>query len=179
MGVIETERLLLKLYTEEDAEGLYAYAKNPEVGPPAGWKPHESVEESRTIIREMFMVSGAWAIFWKETGQLIGTIALENDRFRPDARSREMGYSLSRDFWGRGIITEAAKAVIKYGFDVMGLDQISICTGPVNYRSQAVIRKCGFTYEGIIRRAYKIFDGSFRDSLCFSMTREEYIEKYC
>ena len=87
MKTLETERLILRAYTEEDAQGLYEYAKDPDVGPRAGWKPHESAEESREIIRTMFMPVEAWAIFLKEDGRLIGTIGLENDRHR-DENSR-------------------------------------------------------------------------------------------
>lgn len=171
---LETERLLLIPYTLDNAEELFEYAKDPKVGPPAGWKPHESIEESRQIIKEIFEPVGSWAIRWKEDNRLIGTIGLEVDRFRPDGNSREIGYSLASDMWGRGIMPEAVKAVLDYAFNEMKLDQVGICTGPTNKRSQGVIEKCGFVYEGTIRRAYKIYDGSFRESLIFSMTKEEY-----
>ena len=178
-GIIETERMILTPYTpeDEDAEGLYEYAKNPDVGPHAGWKPHESVAESKMIIEEMFMPAGAWAIRLKDSGRLIGTIGLEPDKYRPESNSREVGYSLAKDYWGKGLMTEAVHAVLDYGFYEKNLDQIAICTGPENKRSQRVIEKTGFTYEGTIRRAYKIYTGECRDSLCYSMLREEWEEK--
>lgn len=175
---IETERLFLVPYTKDDAEELYEYAKNPNVGPPAGWKPHESVAESRKIIEEIFEPVGSWAIRWKEDNRLIGTIGLEYDKYRPDGNSREIGYSLAYDMWGKGIMPEAVKAVMDYAFNEMMLDQIGICTGAANKRSQGVIEKCGFSYEGTIRRAYQIYDGSFRESLVFSITRDEYEALY-
>jgi len=175
---IETERLILRPYEIEDAVALFSIASDPNVGPHAGWKPHESVEESEQVLREILIPSGAFAVIEKAGGRLIGAIALEDDRYRPDANSRELGYWLVSDMWNRGLMTEAARAVMKYGFRIMGLSQIGICTAPDNVRSQAVIRKCGFVPEGRIRRTYKIYDGTLRDSMVYSITREEYEEKY-
>ena len=73
-------------------------------------------------------------------------------------------------------MTEACKAVMEYGFKELDLEIIGICTGEVNKRSQRVIEKCGFKYEGTIRKTYEIYDGSLRDSLVFSILREEYDE---
>lgn len=175
-ATIETERTILRRYTEEDAEALYEIAKDPDVGPHAGWAPHESPAASLEIIRELFLKTDTFAVTDKETGRLIGTTALEPDRLRPDANSWELGYWLARDQWGKGLMTEVAKAMITYGFEDRKLDQIGICTSPVNKRSQNIIKKCGFTYEGTIRRTYKIYDGTLRDSLVFSMLKEEYEE---
>lgn len=174
MKQLETERLLLTGWKRKDAGDLFEYAQNPNVGPPAGWKPHENVRESKQIIKRIFLTSQVWAIRDKTTGKAIGTIGFEEDRYRPGIKSRELGYSLSEAYWGKGIMTEAAKEVIRYGFDVLKLEMICICTGPENERSQSVIRKCGFTYEGTLRSAFKIYDGSLRDVLCHSLTREEY-----
>lgn len=178
MKNLETERLTLTMFTLEDAEGLYAYAKNPNVGPHAGWSPHKSVEESREIIEKLFKPVETWAIRLKDGGKLIGSIGLEPDKYRPDANSLELGYSLSEEYWRQGIMTEAAKEVIRFAFEELGLDQIGICTGLTNQRSQGVIKKCGFKYEGTIRRTYKVYDGTLRDSMIFSMLREEYEELY-
>lgn len=181
MKTLETERLRLTMFTVEDAAELYAYAKNPNVGPHAGWSPHKSVEESETIIRDLFLPNKTWAIRLKsevgadgKPGKLIGSIGLEPDRYRPDANSLELGYSLSEDYWKQGIMTEAAKEVIRFGFEELHLSQMGICTGRANKRSQRVIEKCGFRYEGTIRRTYKVYDGTLRDSLLFSMLKEEY-----
>lgn len=174
MRNLETERLLLSEWKRKDAADLYEYAKNPNVGPHAGWKPHENLKESKQIIKLIFRPNQVWAIRDKETGRAIGTIGFEEDKYRPGIKSRELGYSLSEEYWGRGLMTEAAREVIRYGFEELKLDMISICTGPENTRSQNVIRKCGFTYEGTLRKAYKIYDGSIRDVLCHSLMKEEY-----
>ena len=176
MKRIETERLVLDKWTtsEEDIRGLYEYAKDPEVGPNAGWKPHESEEESREIIEELFIPHQVWAIREKESGKIIGSIGLEPDRRRENVNSCEMGYSLAKESWGRGYMTEAARAVIDYAFEELDLVVLAICTGPENKRSQRVIEKCGFKFEGIQRKGYHIYDGTDRDNLVYSMLREEW-----
>ena len=174
MKPIETERLILKPWSEDDAEGLFAYAKDPDVGPHAGWKPHSDVAESLRIIRTLFLPNDVWAITIKNSGKIIGSVGLEPDKRRPGINASELGYALSREYWGNGIMTEAAKAVIDFAFEVYKLDVISVCTGPQNKRSQSVIQKCGFVYEGTERRCYATYDGTIRDSKCYSLLREEW-----
>lgn len=171
---LETERLILRMWRKKDAPELYEYAKNPNVGPHAGWKPHESVAESRMIISQLFLTNMCWAIVDKKSGKVIGSIGLEEDKFRPDIKSKELGYSLSEDYWKQGIMTEAAKCVICHAFDNLKLDVLMIRTGDANLRSQRVIEKCGFAYEGTLRRTYRIYDGSIREVRCYSMLKEEY-----
>ena len=178
--IIETERLLLTSWedTEEDAKGLYAWASNPNVGPNAGWKPHESVEESRKIIREMFIPGGdGFAIRDKETGEIIGNIAVYEDTARENVAAMEVGYALKEECWGKGIMTEACRAIMKYAFEKYDLAIMSIRTSEVNARSQGVINKCGFNYEGTLRKAYHIYTGFDRDSRFYSITREEWEEQ--
>ena len=170
----ETERLILRTWERKDARELFEYASNPNVGPAAGWKPHESVAESRSIIDQIFRVNTTWAIVYRATGSVIGSIGLEPDKIRTNIKSRELGYSLSEDHWGEGIMTEAAKRVISYAFKEMDLDVLMIRTSDTNRRSQRVIEKCGFKYEGTLRRAYRIYDGTLRDTRVYSMLKEEY-----
>lgn len=174
---LETQRLILSSWTKKDSGALYAYAKNPNVGPNAGWKPHESERESKRIIRQIFLSSMTWKITWKATGQVIGSIGLEEDRHRPSIASKEMGYSLDENFWGRGIMAEAGEAIMGYAFSQLRLDILSIQTGPTNLRSQRVIEKLGFHYEGTLRLTYRTYDGSARDARVYSITREEWEEK--
>lgn len=171
---LETDRLILRMWNKKDAPALYEYAKNPNVGPNAGWKPHASVYESRMIIKEIFLPNMCWAIVDKESGKVIGSIGLEEDAFRPGVKSKELGYSLSEDHWKKGIMTEAAKKVIRHAFEDLMLDVLMIKTGDANIRSQRVIEKCGFTYEGTLRRAYLLYDRSIREIRCHSMLKEEY-----
>ena len=175
---IETDRLILRMWSKRDAEALFDYAKDPDVGPNAGWKPHANVGESRLIIDQLFRRNMTWAIVEKETGTVVGSIGFEPDKYRPEINSREMGYSLAKSRWGNGYMTEAAKALIKYAFQELKLDVLMIRTSESNIRSQRVIDKCGFVYEGTLRRAYRTYDDNKREVRCYSMLREEYEKLY-
>ncbi len=175
---LETDRLILRMWTKKDAQALFEYAKDPDVGPNAGWKPHENPGESRMIIEQLFRCNMTWAIVEKETGEIIGSIGFEEDKYRPNINSKEMGYSLAKSRWGRGYMTEAAKRLIRYGFDELKLVVLMIRTSDTNVRSQRIIEKCGFTYEGTLRRAYRTYDKNMREVRCYSMLREEYEKLY-
>lgn len=172
---LETERLLLRAWTKADAGDLFDYAKNPNVGPNGGWKPHETIEESMEIIDSLFLAEYyIFAIQWKATGKVIGAIGFEEDGKRPSICCLELGYALAEEFWGMGIMTEAARMAITYGFEELELDLISIYRNPKNTRSGRVIEKCGFKREGVLRKANKIYDGTLRDVACYSLKKEEY-----
>ena len=173
---LTTRRLRLVPWTEEDAAALFELARNPDVGPRAGWKPHESPEESRDVIREILIPAGAFKILSRQTGALMGCIALEADRHREGIRSRELGYWMGKPYWGQGLMTEAAEALLAYGFRGLELEIVSVCTSPANVQSQRVIEKLGFTLEGRRRRCFRVYDGSIRDSFYYSLLREEWLQ---
>lgn len=168
----------MRQWTKKDAKDLFEYASNPDVGPHAGWKPHASVSESKFIIDELFRQNTTWCITEKGVGKPIGSIGFEVDKYRPEINSREMGYSLSKEHWKKGYMTEAAKRLIRYGFDELKLDVLMIRTSDANLRSQRVIEKCGFVYEGTLRRAYRLYNREIREVRCYSMLREEYEKLY-
>lgn len=176
MEPIETKRLLLRAWSSEDADDLFAYAKNPNVGPHGGWKPHESVEESKVIIRDLFLGKySCWAIVERNSGKVIGSIGFEPDTKRNEPTCMELGYALAEEHWGKGYMTEAAEAAIRHGFSKMGLSMIAIYRDPRNQRSGRVIDKSGFTYEGTLRRAHTVYNGEVRDVACYSMTLDEHL----
>ncbi len=176
MKTLETPRLLLRDWQKEDAEDLYHYAKDPEVGPAAGWKPHESIEESRDILDKMFLGSTeVWAIVSKEDGRVIGSLGLHGDSKRAGVPGVKMlGYVLSREYWGRGLMTEAAKAALAYAFEEEKLQMVSVFHFPFNGRSRRVIEKCGFRREGFLRMATCQYNGKILDEVCYSLTADEY-----
>lgn len=174
--MIETERLLLRPFVQGDAEGLFNYAKDPAVGPDGGWKPHESIEEAEQILQEVFLgQEDMFAIIEKEQGRLIGSIGLVTDPHRQNPKVRMLGYALGEAFWGKGYATEAAKAVLFYGFLEKGYDLISVTHYTYNSPSEGVILKCGFRKEGILRQGEERFDGVVLDFACYSLTKAEFL----
>ena len=148
---IETERLLLRPWQEEDISDLYAYASIPGVGEMAGWVHHKSMEESRQILNMFLSGKKTFALQLKGTGHVIGSLGIElmdPDPVEGEGDGREIGYVLSKDFWGRGLMTEAVKAVIAYCFETLGYDYLTCGHFIQNDRSRRVIEKCGFTYFG-------------------------------
>ena len=174
MKILYTERLTIRPFQMRDLDAFFAYAKTPDVGPNAGWKPHANKEESARLLVDFIEKDESWAITDRETGKLMGSIGLHEDQARGYRRARSLGYVLASECWGRGLATEAAKAVIAYAFDDLGADIVSVRHYPFNLRSKRVIEKCGFTYEGTLRRAVLLYDGSIQDCVCYSMLREEY-----
>ena len=174
---IETERLRLRPFNASDLQDFYTYAKNEKIGHGAGWKPHESLAESEEILAHFMEQDDVWAIEDKQTGAIIGSIGLHEDRHRPLEGVRMLGYVLAEPYWGKGIMPEAATALLHYGFTEVGLKLISVYHFSFNDQSRRVIEKLGFTYEGMLRYAFQDYRGKVFDSLCYSMTKEEFINK--
>ena len=162
---METERILLRRWRESDAETLYRYASDPEVGPRAGWPPHGSVDESREIIRTLFRGDGMWAVEWKATGEAIGCVGYlpataSNLRIADD--QCEVGYWIARPFWGKGICTEAMRLVVDYCFRVKGFAVLWGDYFPENPASGRVMEKCGFRDTGEVTLCPNLEVGSDR-----------------
>lgn len=178
MRTIETKRLLLRPFIESDLEDFYYYAKNPNVGPNAGWKPHENIEETKNLLNEFMNGDEVLAIVWKEDMKVIGSLGLHNDRLRSADNVKMLGYVLSEEYWGRGITTEASKAILKYAFTELELSMVTVNHYTFNETSKRVIEKCGFIYEGTLRHCIKIYNGNTYDLACYSMTKEEWEKIY-
>ena len=149
--MMETERLILRPWCESDAEALFKYASDPDVGPRAGWPPHKSVEESLQIIRTVFNTPTMWAVELKETGEAIGCVgylpASVSNLHIPDDQC-EVGYWIGKPYWGRGICTEALRLVIDYCFNVKHFTTLWGDFFPSNPASGRVMTKCGFIDTG-------------------------------
>lgn len=172
-----TERLLLRPLKMEDADALYACSCGPNVGPNAGWKPHQSPEETRALMEPVFLRPGVFGIFVKQSGTLVGSIGLIDDPRREYERSRMLGYSLGEPYWGHGYMTEAGRAVLDYGFGTMGLLVISAYCYPFNARSIRVLQKLGFSYEGTLCLCEKRYDGAVLDNQCYALTAEQFCKQ--
>lgn len=147
---IETERLILRPFKSSDLEDLYEYASVDGVGEMAGWKHHESKEKSKEILDMFITEDKVFAIVLKESGKVIGSLGVEKygleDRLTEfdGYLGREIGYVLSKDYWGRGIMPEAVKTIIDYLFNVLNLDFLTCGYFDFNGQSKRVQEKCGF-----------------------------------
>ncbi len=145
-----TERLILRHWEESDAENLYEYAKDPDVGPIAGWPAHQSIEESLDVIKNVFNTKEAYAICLKTDNKAIGAIELKLNG-HTDMTNRddecELGYWLGKPFWGQGIMPEAAKEMIRHAFEDIGMTKIWVGYYEGNTKSKRVQEKTGFRYQ--------------------------------
>ena len=148
--MLKTERLILRRFEESDAENIYEYAKDPDIGPIAGWPPHKSASESLDVIRNVFSAAECYAVCLKEDGKAIGAIELKLNG-HTDMTDRddecELGYWLGRPFWGQGIMPEAAREMLRHAFEDLGMQNVWCGYYDGNTKSKRVQEKCGFRYQ--------------------------------
>lgn len=149
--ILETERLIIRPWRDEDLEDFYEYARVDGVGQMAGWTPHSSIEISRQILSDFIEGKKTFTLELKENHKVIGSVGLEDcwlDLGKPyiDLVGREIGYVLSKDYWGRGLMPEAVKRVLQYCFGVLDYDFIQCSHSVSNLQSQRVIEKAGFSF---------------------------------
>lgn len=147
MTAVETERLYLRPWTEEDIAACHELAKDPEVGPMCGWLPHKDREETAMIVRKVLMKDDAFAIVRKEDGRLMGDITLKE---MPD-HCREFGTWLGKEFWGHGYIEEAAEALMHYGSVTLGVDTYYWNYFDGNRNSKRASEKLGFHEVKVVK----------------------------
>lgn len=165
MKIMETERILFRPWGDDDAVTLYKYASDPEVGPRAGWPPHNSVEESLEIIRTVFNSDHMWAIELKETREPIGCMGYMvhgESNIDIGENDAEVGYWIARPYWNHGICTEALRLLIDYCFKEKGFKTLWADYFPENPASGRVMVKCGFRDTGSVNRCSKLQVGSDR-----------------
>jgi len=175
---IETERLVLRRVELSDAPAMFAnWTGDDQVTRYLTWPTHASVEVTEGFVKyllgEYEKPEGyCWGIAWKDNErELFGMISVVKIDEEIDAL--EIGYCLGRRWWGRGVMTEALGAVIAFCFDTLGAQRVSARHDTNNPASGAVMRKCGMTYEGTLRRADKNNQG-ICDAAYYSILREEY-----
>lgn len=148
--VLETERLILRPFKLEDLDDFYEYASVPDVGERAGWNHHENKDESLIVLSRFIESDKTFAILLKENKKVIGSLGVEkyNDEDKleefKDYKGRELGFVLSKDYWGKGIMKEAVDSVSDYLFDEMDLDFLLCGHFENNTQSRRVQEKCGF-----------------------------------
>ncbi len=164
---LETERLLLRPWTEADLEDFYEYASVPGVGEMAGWRHHQDISESRAILQMFIDHKKTLALELKESGKVIGSLGIENVHPdpEPEKQGRELGYVLSKAYWGRGLMPEAVRAVIDYCFEVLHYDFLTCGHFVQNIQSRRVIEKCGFHFWKEVKHETRY--GTVEDTLLY------------
>lgn len=177
---METERLILRPWCEDDAENLFAFAKNPAVGPIAGWPSHTSVENSREIIRNVLAVNETYAVCLKTDNKAIGSIGLmigtQSNLDLPETEG-EIGYWIGVPFWGMGLIPEATKELIRHAFVDLNLETLWCGYFEGNAKSKRVQEKCGFVYHHTNKDIYWKLMGDIRTEHITRLTRKEWEQK--
>jgi ribosomal-protein-alanine N-acetyltransferase len=175
---LSTERLLLRALSMDDLDDFYAYACDPEVARTTSWEPHRSREESRLFIAHtLSLYEGGertlWAIEEISSGRMIGTVGL-HELHSMHARAT-LAYALARPCWSRGLTTEAARAVLDFGFHALHLNRIEAFSLPLNVASRRVMEKLGMTHEGTLRERMWI-KGAFRDLAYYAILKSEWVK---
>lgn len=163
--LMETERLRFRPWLNADAEVLFKYASDPEVGPRAGWPPHQSVEDSLQVIHHIFSNGHTWALELKETGEPIGCMGYyacgeSNIDIAPD--DAELGYWIAKPYWNQGLCTEALQTMIDHCFNVMCFQTLWADFFVDNPASGRVMKKCGFRDTGKINWYSRLYHGDER-----------------
>ena len=178
---LSTERLVLRPWKEADAEDLYEYAQDPQVGPAAGWAPHKSVEESREIIRTVFSAPEMYAICLKggdDGGRPVGSVGLlfgkDSDIAGLSGKEAEIGYWIGVPFQGRGLTGEAVHILMKHAFEDLGIETLWCGFFPENARSRRVQAKCGFEYRYTAKDKPWPLIGAVRDEVITAITKEQW-----
>lgn len=171
-----TDRLYLRTINEDDIEDIYEYSKEENVGPNAGWRPHSNIEETKQIAKDIFIdKEDIFGIILKSDNKLIGTIGFMDDPKRENNQGRMIGYAMGEKHWGKGIMSEAVKEVVRYGFEGLNYQYISAYCYPTNKGSRRLLEKSHFDYEGCLRKAEISYDGELLDNLCYILERDKYI----
>ena len=173
---VKSERLLLRPLTHEDAADVFAYASQPIVSKFLSWQPHGSIGDSHDFIawaRANYGrgIPAPWGIEHRRDQKIIGTISFLS--YSPTHCLADIGYVLAPEYWGQGIAPEAVKAVLRHGFEVLGLNRVEAQCRLENVASARVLEKAGLCEEATLRQRFQIGD-VFYDSRLFSALREEW-----
>ena len=175
--ILTTDRLILRPWTDADAETLYQYAKDPEVGPIAGWPVHTSVENSLEIIRTVLSADETYAICLKDNNVAVGSVGLmigkSSNLDLPDTEG-EIGYWIGVPFWGQGLIPEACREIIRRGFEDLGLEKLWCGYFDGNIKSKRAQEKCGFRYHHTNRDIHWALMDDIRTEHVTCLSREDW-----
>ena len=176
LPALETERLLLRPSSTEDAADVFAYARDPEVARHTTWEPHASIDDARDFIatrleRQARGEPAPWALVLKIEGRVVGDCGFTS--WVPRHNRAEIAYNLARPLWGRGLMPEAVRRAVAFGFEVIGCNRIEARCLPENAASARVLEKAGMTCEGVIREQMYV-KGAYRSLRLYSILRREW-----
>lgn len=179
LPVLETERLILREIEDRDCFDMHEYACLPNVGITAGWEPHESLGQTKNVIKLFrgkvnYGQLGVFAVVLKKENKMIGTVELHT---YTKGFKAELGYTISPYYWGHGYAVEASKALLAWGFDGLELKRIECIVFADNKQSIRVCEKLGLTYECIKKKGYMLYNGYIGDVACYSIIDDEFYEK--
>lgn len=148
--ILTTDRLILRPWKEEDASDLYRYAKDSRVGPIAGWPPHTSVQNSKEIIKSVLSAPETYAVVLKSEGNPVGSVGVlfsDQSHLELAEHEVEIGYWIGVPYWGKGLIPEAVRELLKRCFTRLGCTAVWCGYYDGNERSKRAQEKCGFVYH--------------------------------
>ena len=181
LPALTTERLRLRQMRPDDAQAVFAFKSDPHVTRCYGQEPHLTDAETMAWIQKRMIDYGSrdcmfWVLTPKDDDIAIGECCFWN--FAADLKCAEIGYELHRDHWNAGLMSEALAAVLKFGFEELGLHRIEANPLAGNERSQSLLLNLGFRYEGTLRERHW-FQGRFVDQMCFGLLSREWTGGAC
>ncbi len=174
---LETERVKLRKISIADENDIFAYARLPEVSRYVTWDLHKTIADTRLFIHQVLErykkdEAGDWAVVLKDTGQVVGTAGFP--RIDQPNFQAEVGYVLSRDYWGRGLMTEVLMRLICFAFEEMKLNRVEATHFPENSASGRVMQKAGMSYEGLLREKVLV-KNNFQDLNLYAILKKEWM----
>ncbi len=170
--------IFIRSLCEDDLMLFYRMGSDVEACRDSGAKPAEDIVQAQLQLEKSIQLGNCFAVVLRDTQTAIGLIYASPDIHRLNKKAYMLSYRLDRNYWGRGYMPQAVKYMLKFLFMNMGADVVSVAHFTGNLRSKRVIEKCGFIYEGTLRREFTHWDGRILDSCMYSMLYEEYCRLY-
>lgn len=178
--ILISERLILRKWNINDAESLFLYAKDPEVGPITGWPIHKSIYESKNVIENVLIGEECYAICLKENNVAIGSIELilngKTNKTNKDDEC-ELGFWIGKPFWRQGYMSEAVKEILHHAFVTLKMNTVWCGYFEGNEKSQKLQEKCGFTYFKTVNNVKVTLLDEYRTSHINILTKDKWLSK--
>ncbi len=176
--ILETERLILRPWRDEDAKSLYKYARDERVGPAAGWAPHTSIENSREIICMVLSQPETYAVIPKDIGEAVGSVSImrKGQCSAPISENEaEVGCWIGVPYWGKGLIPEAIRELVRRCFEDLECTAVWYGYFEGNEKSKRVQEKCGFSYQMTMKDMPCAIEGLIQDEHFSKLTKQEWM----